>query len=238
MAFRAADSEIRNPDGSIVFQLEPRSTFRQHWSQVAADVLAQKYFRKAGVAARLKKIAESDVPEWLWRSVPDEAALAELPAEQRYGGEQQCRARSSTAWPAPGPTGAGRAATSTARTTPAPSTTSIATCWRRRCARPTRRNGSTPACIGPTASTARARATTTSITATASPIRPSRPTSIRSRTPASSRASPTIWSTKAASWTCGCARRACSNTAPAPAPTSPSCAAKASSCRAAASPPA
>ncbi len=46
------------------------------------------------------------------------------------------------------------------------------------------------------------------------------PTSIRSRTPASSSRSPTTSSTKAASWTCGCARRACSNTAPAPAPTS------------------
>jgi hypothetical protein len=37
----------------------------------------------------------------------------------------------------------------------------------------------------------------------------------------------TISSTKAASWTCGCAKPACSNTAPAPAPISPSCAAKA-----------
>ena len=96
---------------------------------------------------------------------------------------------SSIAWPAPGPTGAGRAATSTARPTPAPSTTSIASCWRRRWPRRTRRSGSTPACTGPTASTGRARATGTSIIATATPIRPTLPTSGRSRTPASSRAS-------------------------------------------------
>jgi ribonucleoside-diphosphate reductase alpha chain len=51
------------------------------WSQVATDVLAQKYFRRAGVARCLKKVAEADVPEWLWRSVPDEAA------DQEFGGE-------------------------------------------------------------------------------------------------------------------------------------------------------
>ncbi|MEL6291511.1 MAG: vitamin B12-dependent ribonucleotide reductase, partial [Pseudomonadota bacterium] len=88
--FREATSEIKNPDGSIVFQLKgfdvPAS-----WSQVAADILAQKYFRKAGVARRLKKFEESTVPSWLWRSVPDEAALAALPAGERYGGETSAR---------------------------------------------------------------------------------------------------------------------------------------------------
>ena len=61
------------------------------WSQVATDVLAQKYFRRAGVARHLNKIAEGDVPEWLWRSAPDETALAALPADQRYGGETSSR---------------------------------------------------------------------------------------------------------------------------------------------------
>ena len=42
-----------------------------NWSQVASDVLAQKYFRKAGVPARLKKVEEETVPSFLWRSVPD-----------------------------------------------------------------------------------------------------------------------------------------------------------------------
>ena len=65
-----------------------------------------------------------------------------------------------------------------------------------------------------------------------------RPTSIRSRTPASSSRSTTTSSTRAASWTCGCARRACSSTAPAPAPTSRGCAARASGSPAAASRPA
>ncbi len=90
MAFRAADSEIRNPDGKTVFQ-QIGIDVPDHWSQVATDVLAQKYFRRAGVAQRLKRVAESDVPEWLWRSVPDEDALAALSEERRYGGETSAR---------------------------------------------------------------------------------------------------------------------------------------------------
>jgi ribonucleoside-diphosphate reductase alpha chain len=67
--FRLTTSEIRNPDGSVVFRLE-NVEVPTFWSQVASDVLAQKYFRKAGVAARLKKVEEETVPSWLWRSVP------------------------------------------------------------------------------------------------------------------------------------------------------------------------
>src|SRR6218665_3429054 len=84
--FRSAVSEIRNPDGSIVFRLADIDVPAQ-FSQVAADILAQKYFRKAGVAAALKKVEENDVPSFLWRSVPDEAALAALPEAERYGSE-------------------------------------------------------------------------------------------------------------------------------------------------------
>ncbi len=78
ISFRESSSEIRNPDGSIVFALE-RFSVPDHWSQVAADILAQKYFRKAGVPAKAKRFEENAVPSWLWRSVPDEEAIAELP---------------------------------------------------------------------------------------------------------------------------------------------------------------
>jgi ribonucleoside-diphosphate reductase alpha chain len=61
------------------------------WSQVASDVLAQKYFRKAGVPARLKKVKEKGVPEFLWRAVPDTDALAALPEDERFGGETSAR---------------------------------------------------------------------------------------------------------------------------------------------------
>jgi ribonucleoside-diphosphate reductase alpha chain len=41
-------SEMRNPDGSLVFAMDGIKVPKQ-WSQVAVDVLVQKYFRKAGV---------------------------------------------------------------------------------------------------------------------------------------------------------------------------------------------
>lgn len=84
--FRLTTSEIRNPDGSVVFKLDNVEVPTQ-WSQVASDVLAQKYFRKAGVAARLKKVEEESVPSFLWRSVPDTEALSLLPEKERYVSE-------------------------------------------------------------------------------------------------------------------------------------------------------
>ena len=41
-------SEIRDPDGTMVFENDDVRV-PEHWSQVASDILAQKYFRKAGV---------------------------------------------------------------------------------------------------------------------------------------------------------------------------------------------
>src|SRR5215472_12593561 len=79
--FRLTTSEIRNPDGSVVFRADDVEV-PAGWSQVASDVLAQKYFRKAGVPARLKKVEEAIVPSWLWRSVADEATLATLPEKE------------------------------------------------------------------------------------------------------------------------------------------------------------
>src|ERR1700724_1768444 len=85
IAFRLTESEIRNPDGSVVFHAE-NVEVPAFWSQVAADVLAQKYFRKAGVPARIKKVEEESVPSFLWRSVADEEALAALPEKERVAG--------------------------------------------------------------------------------------------------------------------------------------------------------
>ena len=70
--FRTATSEIRNPDGSVVFEAEGFEVPAE-WSQVACDILAQKYFRKAGVPARLAPVAEQDLPPWLWRRTADPA---------------------------------------------------------------------------------------------------------------------------------------------------------------------
>ncbi len=90
IAWRLTVSEIKNPDGSIVFRADDVEV-PEFWSQVASDVLAQKYFRKAGVPSRLKKVEENDVPSFLWRSVADEAALAALPEKERTTGETSAK---------------------------------------------------------------------------------------------------------------------------------------------------
>ncbi|MEP4198198.1 MAG: vitamin B12-dependent ribonucleotide reductase [Aliishimia sp.] len=76
--FVSTVSEIRNPDGTIVFNLD-NVVVPDSWSQVASDVIAQKYFRKAGVPSKLKRVKEDGVPEFLWRSEP--AAGAEMVGE-------------------------------------------------------------------------------------------------------------------------------------------------------------
>ena len=75
IAFREATSEIRNPDGSVVFSND-RVEAPEDWSQVAIDILAQKYFRKAGVAGAddLEPVAEKGVPDWLQRHRPKDGA--------------------------------------------------------------------------------------------------------------------------------------------------------------------
>ena len=80
--FKTTTSEIRNPDGTIVFKLDD-CEIPAGWSQVASDVIAQKYFRKAGVPSALKKVKEKGVPEFLWKSVPAKDAT--------FGGETSAK---------------------------------------------------------------------------------------------------------------------------------------------------
>lgn len=51
--FTTRRSEIKNPDGSFVFHMD-NVVVPEGWSQVATDVLAQKYFRKTGVIKNQK----------------------------------------------------------------------------------------------------------------------------------------------------------------------------------------
>src|SRR3954464_4803685 len=88
--FRTTTSEIRNPDGSVVFQLA-NVEVPADWSQVACDILAQKYFRKAGIPAVLKAVEENTVPSWLWRKVADDEALKRVSRESRKVGETSAR---------------------------------------------------------------------------------------------------------------------------------------------------
>ena len=90
IGFRTGVSEIRNPDGSLIFRMDEVEV-PEHFSQVACDIIAQKYFRRAGVPARLKPVPEAEVLEWLWRHVPDEDALAVLDEPSRTRGERSAK---------------------------------------------------------------------------------------------------------------------------------------------------
>jgi len=88
--FEKRSSVIRNPDGSIVFEMID-IIVPKHWSQVATDILAQKYFRKAGVPKVLKKIHEEGIPHWLQRSETDLDAMKNVPEIERYTSETDSR---------------------------------------------------------------------------------------------------------------------------------------------------
>jgi ribonucleoside-diphosphate reductase alpha chain len=90
LSFESRTSRIVNPDGSVAFEADD-ILVPARWSQVATDILAQKYCRKAGVPRALKKTEEKDVPDWLQRSEPDEEALKELPESERTGMESDSR---------------------------------------------------------------------------------------------------------------------------------------------------
>src|SRR5262245_35385271 len=68
-SFVARTSRIVNPDGSMVFEMQ-EVLVPESWSQVAVDILAQKYFRKAGVPLQTEPVAEEGVPLWLQRRRP------------------------------------------------------------------------------------------------------------------------------------------------------------------------
>ncbi|MDX1971531.1 MAG: LAGLIDADG family homing endonuclease [Candidatus Sumerlaeia bacterium] len=80
--FTHRTSRIVNPDGSVVFEAKD-ILVPEAWSQIAVDILAQKYFRKAGVPKKTRRVPEAGVPEWLQRS--------EAVEEAGYGSESDAR---------------------------------------------------------------------------------------------------------------------------------------------------
>ena len=154
LKFVPRTSRIVNPNGSVVFEMKDVMV-PEGWSQVAVDILAQKYFRRAGVPARLRRVAEDGVPEWLQRS-------ACRPPGRTLGGETDSRQvfrRLAGCWTYWGWKGG---YFSSRGRRPGVLRRSRATCWRRRWRRRTARSGSTPGCTGRTASRARRRDTTSS----------------------------------------------------------------------------
>ena len=85
ITFKTTSSDIRNPDGSIVFELNDIE-IPADWSRVAGDVLAQKYFRKAGVPKNRVPVEENSVPSWLWQheAAPESPCGGETSARQVF----------------------------------------------------------------------------------------------------------------------------------------------------------
>jgi ribonucleoside-diphosphate reductase alpha chain len=68
--FAPRTSRIVNPNGKVVFEMKDVMA-PANWSQVAIDILAQKYFRRAGVPVTSAKVYEEGVPAWLQRSTAE-----------------------------------------------------------------------------------------------------------------------------------------------------------------------
>ena len=90
ITFKTVRSEIKNPDGSVIFKLNDVEVPAK-WSQVATDIIAQKYFRKKGVPKYLKKVFEKNIPDWLSKSCPDENKLKKIPEKERFRGENSSK---------------------------------------------------------------------------------------------------------------------------------------------------
>lgn len=78
-------SEIRNPNGKLVFYMD-NVVVPSFWSQIATDILAQKYFRKAGVAAKAAEAWRSFLP-----SSQTAPALGEASAKPEAEAEHDAR---------------------------------------------------------------------------------------------------------------------------------------------------
>jgi ribonucleoside-diphosphate reductase alpha chain len=73
LKFTPRTSRIVNPNGSVVFEMKD-ALVPDGWSQVAVDILAQKYFRRAGVPSVSARVSEEGVPDWLQKSIPAEGS--------------------------------------------------------------------------------------------------------------------------------------------------------------------
>jgi len=73
IAWERRRSEIRGPDGKAVFS-EDAVVVPDSWSQIAADIIAQKYFRKAGVPAGKAREWEGWVPDAGGCELPEDGA--------------------------------------------------------------------------------------------------------------------------------------------------------------------
>ncbi|MEM4629988.1 MAG: vitamin B12-dependent ribonucleotide reductase, partial [Candidatus Diapherotrites archaeon] len=88
--YELRSSSIRNPDGSIVFEMKDVEV-PKNWSQIATDIIAQKYFRKAGVPQfdkNGKPILDSSGKQVLGSEKSARQLVERLAETWRYWGEK------------------------------------------------------------------------------------------------------------------------------------------------------
>src|SRR5947208_15235753 len=90
--FLPRTSRIANPNGTVVFEMKDLVA-PEPWSQVSVDILAQKYFRRAGVPSLTERVVEAGVPDWLQcsRPVAGDPAFSALQDGEAGGQETDAR---------------------------------------------------------------------------------------------------------------------------------------------------
>ena len=213
-------SRISHTDGSVVFEMKD-AEIPADWTQFATDIVVSKYFRKAGVP----QVNADGTP------ILDEKGKPETGPEKSV---RQVVHRLAGCWT----TGANSTVTSTVREDAQAFYDEMAYMLLTQMAAPNSPQWFNTGLnfaygmTGPSQGHWHVNPATGQLEQTKDAYTHPQPT------PASSRASMTTWSTKAASWTSGPAKPASSNTARAPAPISPRSAAKMNTSPAAANPPA
>ncbi|MCL2325701.1 MAG: adenosylcobalamin-dependent ribonucleoside-diphosphate reductase [Proteobacteria bacterium] len=90
LRFETRVSMLRNMDGQAS-SVQVQVCVPECWSQMACDILAQKYFRKADVPAAVRRVCENGIEPWLQRSEPDWDALSTWEEGARFGMETDAR---------------------------------------------------------------------------------------------------------------------------------------------------
>lgn len=88
--FTSTGSEICTPYGSTLSR-HNEIEVPVSWGQTAVDAFAQNYLRRNDVPACVKPMPEEGVPAFLWASIADKEALAQLPVSARYGAEHSAK---------------------------------------------------------------------------------------------------------------------------------------------------
>ena len=90
ITFAKVLSEVRDISGEAITEAVEFEA-PDSWSQVACDILAQKYFRRAGVPSHVKAVDEDGIPDWLRRHIANDSKPKRGKKLFKTGGERDAR---------------------------------------------------------------------------------------------------------------------------------------------------